>query len=271
MSKTTGIIFSRNRPLQLDATIRSLLMRTNIDDLVVIHKYDGVFEYSIKELEAKYGDRVRFVKQGNFITDTYEAVYNGGDYTVFFTDDLIITRYFDKFECEAILGEFNDIVCFSLRLGVNLTKCYSLQISQPLPEFIPNEYSILKWYWRSGVGDWGYPLSVDGHVFRKNFVLALLKVSDDAKTPNFLESKWSTFSGSIPMPIMASFKYSCLVNVPHNRVQDDFKNRNEGGVPEHFLRLFEQGFRIDVGKLYGFNNASCHQPISFDIYKEDSK
>jgi len=76
--------------------------------------------------------------------------------------------------------KFNtDKIVPSLRMGLNLEKCYTVQKEQPLPELMSragSDEDKIFWKWNQGVYDWSYPLSVDGHFFSTQEIAAMTKL-----------------------------------------------------------------------------------------------
>jgi hypothetical protein len=51
------------------------------------------------------------------------------------------------------------------------------------------------------------------------------------------------------------------VNVPLNRVQDDFDNLSMSVGPEELLKRWIDGFEIDTSLLHLLPNKSCHEEL----------
>jgi hypothetical protein len=88
------------------------------------------------------------------------------------------------------------------------------------PEFLADE----TWLWSDGEGDWRYAMSIDGNVYRTADVLPLL-ARLNFNNPNSLEAAMA--HNTLPHPFMNMYMDAPrLINIPSNRVQDNFPNRH---------------------------------------------
>ena len=79
-----------------------------------------------------------------------------------------MTLYTTKIELSDVVDAISldeDVVCFSLRLGMNTTVCYTLSAENVLKD-IEAINGLMKWDWKLRYLDFGYPFSTSGHIFR---------------------------------------------------------------------------------------------------------
>ena len=279
----TSIVFSKDRPLQLDLCLKSIKQNLFDDNkIVVLYKTStDLYESHYTKVKEEHDD-VEFVEQGNCIFDNLvDLVSQSSDYLSFFTDDNIVFRKVDfTMENVDVMFKAPETPCtFSLRMGVNSrTRDYGdgEQREDPVPKPIykiemPSAQEAFLLWNRTGIGlggYWSYALSVDGHIFTKGFMLycceelAHLRRFYDTRgvprskyswgqTPNEFESKLQRFYFSTT-PMMASPEFSCVVNSPNNRVQSDAENRNGDHYSydaDYLAEQFGLGKRIDVNKI----------------------
>jgi hypothetical protein len=287
----TSIIFSKDRALQLDLTLKTI--RDNFSEsstTSVLYKTSSdKHDKSYENLKLEYPEVV-FVKQSTSIFFDVMLLVNNSttEYVCFFTDDDIVYNSVNISD-DQLNNVFNvGCCCLSLRLGINTIKRDygdgvlrndSVPRYNSLPPFI---------VWnRTGIpvgGYWSYPLSVDGHIFKKDVILGFcteLEVLQRhyeykgvprehwcwKQTPNEFEAKLQRFWFDLP-PLMASFEHSCVVNSPNNRVQEHVENRSGDTFSYSATDLNEyylNGKRLNVQKI-NFNNIVCpHQEL--DILK----
>lgn len=166
----------------------------------------------------------------------------------------------------------------SLRLGSNLNWCYPRNSEQQLPRFIdldcdPTEerhVQYISWYWEEGILDWGYPLSLDGHVFNTTDIQIILKHAI-FHSPNTLEAHIQPVKQLLHGYKGLAFRTSRLVNTPLNRVQNDFDNRFGAVHQDVLLRHWEDGFQLNLKKLRGMIVCSAHQEIQPELEKREAK
>jgi hypothetical protein len=245
--------------MQLDAFLTSasshaseLFTRISILYRTTSRRHDRAYEL----LRSERPD-ARWVREAAFREDLLDLI---GDamLTVFHTDDDVYFRTPGRFELR------DDEVCFSLRLGLNTTYSYSLDVEQRLVGAAVADDRV-SWDWRSQVaGELGYPLAVNGHVFRTEEVREWIARAQYTN-PNTLESALQYFNPDV-RPRMASFRHSVSVSVPANLVNETNVNRHSGFASADELNdRFLTGERIDVSAMDFSAVRSTHQEIAFDF------
>ena len=227
---TNIVVFSKDRPMQLDCTLRSIEKNAKPDFLTVIYKAtNSEYEEGYRQIKAN------LIKETNFRQNVLDSIK--GDYTMFLTDDDIVFKKI-KFE------EFpDDVVCFSYRLGLNIDFCYSNNKPNKLKNYKDGDF--LEWDWSKEELDFAYPMSVTAHLFKSDYIRKQTE-KVNFSNPNVFEGVLQTV-GDVP-PLMRSYKESCIVGVPANRVNDVTSNRNGEtySYPTKELNdLFLRGMRID--------------------------
>jgi hypothetical protein len=253
------IIFSKNRPAQLDLLLRSLQRfvgqweRMTIGIIVKATTVD--FERGYQVIAQEYAGRIHLIWEHRFRDDTLAQVTTDAPLTMFLVDDDIVIRPFsiDSPMCRAVAQDAS-IACLSLRLSPSITSCYMQQRPTPPPPFLSGR----RFAWHGLLGDWGYPMSLDGHVFRSTDISALLPQLT-FHAPNSLESEMSKHP--LPGPYMLCGDRSSVVNVPANHVQD-FPSRSMGISPESLNARFLAGERLDLDKaITAVTGIAVHQEI----------
>ena len=267
----TSIVFSKNRPLQLDLCLNS--MKKNLPEcgrVIVIHKNSEGFASGHETLKREHSD-VTFWEQGSSLfRDTFESTISADtDYVGYFTDDDIV------FSDEATYYKHLDnpqVACVSLRMGLNI--CKRSQGSK-MWEDGPAKYTHLLggdigWEKTSMLygSYWSYSLSVDGHVFRKRDMVEMLDelcyLEDRCpekkwkQTPNELEGALQRFWTTTPNCIVSP-SHSRVVNSPNNRVQESHNNvsgLSHSYSAEYLLGKYMNGSRINLDHL-DFSDIKC--------------
>ena len=269
----TTIIFSKDRPLQLDLCLKSIkknLVGSDDITITVIENYSEKYRSSLETLKSEHSD-VDFVKQCD---NLFKCIWTfistqPQDYPVtFFTDDGILFKEQDvRAICRVM--ENQSLATYSMRMGANVTRREHQGWSYP-DRIDPNtdkvqidrENELLIWDKTvSNYGNyWSYSHSVDGHVFRYEDIfdwtdtLATLSCYKKikCKTPNDYESGLQMFWCSTAPWMVCPFQ-SCYVNSPNNRVSENFHENSSGDhhhcSPDQMLHLYEEGKRIDFLKV----------------------
>lgn len=237
----TAVVLSKDRPAQLDLLLRSLERNGG-----------GLFDVTV----LMGGSRLRFdldrdahwQNELDFEEDVRLLLDDAHDLVCFMCDDGIFYRPL-PYDPQQYLTENEwawPFLCFSLRLGENTTVCYPSGLQQRVPG--------LRWRWPEqpldpGVSDFGYPGSVDGHIFRRT---DLLEILDGYRFPNPTALEVALYSGCLAKmrerrPLMACYPRSVYVGNPVNQVSAQsnvrYGTRFPASVEECRLR-FERGERL---------------------------
>lgn len=244
-----AIVCSRNRAMQLDALLRSMdhFAPGVFGPVLCLCHADYGFGRGYQTLSERCHPRGQFMmKEASFMWDFSQnlAWLSSAHLNVaLFTDDDIFYRAVRDEDVR--LPE--DALCVSLRLGKNISYCYT--IDQPQKE---------------GELDFLYQWSMDGHIYRSLEVQAFtpLHVRSMETTPNKWEAAINSRTPRDPRRIVYG-EHSCVVNIPHNIVQNDYKNRHAGGSAEELNARFLAGERIDFLSMDFSNVRGCHQEIPY--------
>jgi FkbM family methyltransferase len=262
---TVGLIFSKDRALQLRAAMESFLLccgDADRLDLCVLYTTSGPrHSRQYEQLKAIF-PQVTFVEQADFKGQVL-SILDGRRYALFLVDDSIFVRPVRMEDVTQALQGQTDAIGFSLRLGTNTTYCYALGLPQELPPFTEVSPDILKYAWSTAQHDFGYPLEVSSSVFRTADILPLLRKLD-FHTPNRLEAALHRSRAELQksLPTLLMFRESVAFCNPVNVVQHEFANRHgntHSYTSEDLASRFEQGLKIDVESYIGCTPGSVHQ------------
>ncbi|MEN9306147.1 MAG: hypothetical protein RL173_79 [Fibrobacterota bacterium] len=221
----TGIVFSRDRAMQLHALLESWFANARgAARMVVLWTVsDHEHEASYRELAAHWGDKVEWVRETDFRADLSRLVESDASSHLFFlTDDGIVLRPFDL--SDALLPDPGRRV-FSLCHAPDLDWCFILGKSQRVPPLRRFGQNLLAWNWTEGETgtDWNFPLSVDGKFFSRQ-EMSLLVRDLPFRNPNTFEQALQVFQPLFAGREGVCFSQAALVNVPCNAVQTQFDN-----------------------------------------------
>ncbi len=269
------IIFSMNRPMQLHGLISSFLdnASTTIPIFVLFRATNRSFARAYSEIIKSLKSRsIQFVEQNNdssFHNQLIDVLENiNTDKMFFLVDDILITEKID-------ISEINNVdtrnSVLSLRLGSNLQTSYNADSPQPLPKFVSMEggqTGKIRWKWNEGTFDWGYPISLDGHVFSTKEILAMTKYISFS-SPNTYEGNLQIFNPIFLQRFGIAYKKSRLFNIPCNRVQTDVDNRHGDIHQDELLERWNNGYQIDFRAFYEYMNTAAHEIIGYNFIKRN--
>jgi hypothetical protein len=236
------------------------------------------------EVGECYGDRIgTWVEQGDRTTFRPQLLALlaavEAEKVFFLVDDIVFTEAFDLGELSSFDGR---LFIPSLRLGANLRKSYTVQREQPLPLFFSpvrtaarepvdaspvstaNQDDLLCWAWEEGPLDWGYPLSVDGHLFSTSEIRVLADCAAFS-APNSFENALQVYAPFFTPRLGVCYRKSRMVNIPWNRVQNEVENLYGNLHQDELLAQWARGFRIDFESLSGVQNESAHQEFPLGL------
>lgn len=272
MNTVNLIIFSKDRAMQLEALVHSLQKNAlPITGLVtVLYKTTtNKFQDGYDRLISQY-PLIEFVKEELFERDIKDIVHYPGEYLMFLVDDDMCYQPLTLAPINHFLNN-SEYCCFSYRLGLNTNYCYTINTPMDLASYetqmIPNEDRVLvSWDWRKQIADYGYPLSLSSHVFKRDLVVDIVK-DISFNCPNRFEENLQQKVGVIA-PKMASYEHSAIVNIPVNRVNDEFLSRNGerfSYTVDDLNNLFLSGKVIDIDNMNFAGISSPHQEIKYEF------
>jgi hypothetical protein len=261
-----GIVFSKNRACQLHALLESYFhLAGHPAPLHILFDAAGRHEKPYEELRrlfSKHG--VFFVRQSDFRADLLNLLGAIRAEALFFlVDDIVFTRPFD-------LHDFcrfpTDTYVPSLRMGANIRRSHTCTRDLPQPEFIARRQAgaetFLIWKWSEGTVDWGFPLSLDGNFFKAAEITAAARHLRFT-SPNTFETGLQKLLGLYARRYGVCAEKSTILNIPSNRIQNDYRNMAEGPSAEELLEKWNEGLAIDWRALEGFDNIDPHQPVRY--------
>jgi hypothetical protein len=261
------IVFSKDRPMQLELFIRSFNKYVKDFDKYTVRI---LYTYSNDEYKKGYDKLISndyyniiFIKENNFKNDLINLFNPYEKHSVFFVDDIVFKNPIDFYDNQMEIFE-NDknIVCRSLRLNSNLTYCYAMGCNISRPNFLENNI----FYWNGQQGDYGYPMSVDGHIFRTNEILPYVLYMD-YRNPNSFEGNMAT--RPLNLPKMICYDKSIILNNPCNKVQINNPNNHGNITAEELNNKFLEGYIISLENFDNIENESCHKEMDLIFIKNN--
>jgi hypothetical protein len=264
------VIFSKNRPLQLYAFLESCSRYVSgLSSVSVIYYADQDFTDAYTTVQQTFPE-AQFLQQkalgvkGDFKQLTRQAVSaTEAPYIIFAVDDIVVIDHVDLQRCVQLLEQYQ-AYGFYLRLGSDITECYSEGRHTGQPPLKIREQDVYSWRFFQGTGDWGYPHTVDMTLFRKKDVKPFVK-GLFYHSPNTFEGQWAGYASAIIQRRGLCFTYSKIINLPLNLVQNDFNNRHGADYDAHYLLAqFQAGLKMDITDLHKFPHKAPHaeyQPL----------
>lgn len=267
------IIFTKDRPMQCEALLESLRLVTGLTGVYALcATSNDKFDEGYRLVQKKY-PTVRFIKQDRtlnrrdfmpLLRNIFEHIT--AQYIMFAVDDMIVINEVDIPLCIALMEQTHAYGCY-LRLGQDIDYCYAYKAPMPIPELRDVSSGFYTWHLTSGSKCWGYPHTVDMTIYPRATLQNALKLA--VMSPNTFEAWWA--NQGIPQDARGMcYEFSHVINIPLNLVQQDYANNCSNRYStEQLLKLFFEGWRIDVEKLYKLPHNAPHVDIDIPLRKEN--
>lgn len=263
----TYIIFSKDRACQLDALLRSMELNIQVpyECCVLFKASDAQYMAGYLKLMALH-PWVKFRAEASFKGDVLSVVNNSaGKYVGFLVDDNIFIRKFEEYSWMMELENHPEIMGLSLRLAPHVTYCYALGVSTGAPHFETYGDNLV-WDLRASQGDFQYPVSVDGDIYRRSDLLGYIDELPFG-SPNEFEGQMSI--KPIQKSLRMCFEHQKVMNVPANIVQTVFPGNRHADIFSiaDLNDKFIKGEVIDIKPMQGQHFIACHVPLTYTFEK----
>jgi hypothetical protein len=251
--------------MQLDLFIRSFkVLVEDANDYTINVLYtcsNDNFRRGYEKVISAYPN-VEFFREYVFKNDLLTLIIPYREFTVFFVDDNVFKNPIDFYDDQMdVFRNNHHIICRSLRLGYNLNYCYPAKVRMTPPQFDSNGV----FAWRGQTGDYGYPFSVDGHVFFTDTILPILQKTEFTN-PNTMEGNIQ--HTKTDKDLMVCYPESVIFNNPINKVQMVNDNIHGKITAEWLNAQYLNGKRINLSTFVGLKNTSCHQEMPIILEDE---
>jgi hypothetical protein len=267
--KTTTVIFSKNRAMQLDLLLRTLFFCCDdileLSDINVLYLAEGDHKESYKILKKDY-PQVNFVEEKSFKEDLLSFLPNKTS-ILFLCDDSVVTEKFSLAQVLENLNSSEDNIGFSLRLGRNTQKCFPYgDVNQNIPEMTLVKDNVYTYQWKPAELDFSYPLEISSSVYKLDIIFELLK-DLDYHNPNTLEASLVTNTPYfvVDKSLLLCFEKSVIFSNAINRVQTYNQNRAGDVNADDLLKYFMGGKRMDSSIFYHYENHGAHELVDVPL------
>ncbi len=192
--KSDAIIFSKNRPWQLQQLLLSIKEFTDFNKIYIIYKSDSRFLENYEKVKNQFSKRTVFFSECKSIRKTFMNVFSQCESIVsFLVDDLVFYDRYSSLESFEIMKEY-PILSYHFKLNSNYDFCHSVSKKQHIPKKLTSIGNHLVWEENDGTWDWYYPFDLTGTTYIKKDIKNIVKLIDNAgisgrsiKGPNDIE------------------------------------------------------------------------------------
>jgi hypothetical protein len=276
-----AIVFSKDRPLQLAATLASFKATLHADDwgraeVVVLYLATDEQMYERYHILRQEFGWAAFVPQhepheGGFHR-TFATLCQGTKHLCFVVDDTLFVRPWSSGEAIEAMDSHPAAapLGISLRLGQNCTHSY---VKGDVPQNVPHMYRAdngwFVYHWPSAEMDFDYPLEVSSSIYRTEDIYPLIN-HGGYRNPNELEMVLAAARGGFKetRPMLLCPEKSIAFSNPLNVVQTTCFSRAQYGYGykvDTLGRLFDAGFRVNLKDVMGYTPRAVHEEFAFNM------
>jgi hypothetical protein len=258
------VIFSKNRPLQLDLCIRTVKEKIKVPHTINV-------QFICDTLYAKGYDRLRLMhpeiafsnEAGNFKKDYLRILSNlPNKYLLNLVDDNVVINEITDESLSRMVDVFeknNKIHSLSLRMNPTINYCFPAKKEMAIPNFIEKNEEYILWDWTLSVPHycWGYPHNVDSNLYDRVKFLEMI-ITTPFSNVNSLEA--NILNRRDPSkPYMLSYAETKVWNIQNNFVQGSRASESHNDCdPEVLNKMFLSGKIISTNGLYGRKVTAAH-------------
>ncbi|NLA80986.1 MAG: hypothetical protein GX853_09665 [Chloroflexi bacterium] len=268
-SSYAGIIFSKDRAMQLHALLRSYVRQVvaPCPPLTLLYRastpaHAAAYEEAIAlvrgehtELELEAREETELGFRGTLLSVLERGEAARGFCLV---DDDLFIRPLDF----AVFASHDlHTTVPSLRLGRHITHAYVDNRDYPVPALTPADGGLLHWQWAAGEGTWNYPMSVDGNLFDRDELLAMARFLAFRGPYSFDAGMARVFGPLFSLRAGVCFEQARLVNIPWNCVQHEVANRYGSLTEKELLCRWQAGECLDISGLDGLIVTAPHVEV----------
>ena len=221
---------SKNRASQLRFLLESISenMPSFFNEIKILYKHTNEdFKKGYEKLkEEKILPNIIWQEETNFVQDFLKCLEScEADFICGMVDDCVVYKRVSASNkiVEALLGD-DEVFCFSFRLGLNTEiQNYLTRKNDRLTKYQENSIGV-KWDYSfyNSLSGYGYPISLDGHIYRSSELLELSKRLEFNSLREWEGNMvYSCKIDETTKKHMASFKQSILFSIPCNCVQKE--------------------------------------------------
>lgn len=257
------LVFSKDRPLQMDLLLRTL--RANVARAPEIHVLYRASSDAYREAYTKVFSENKALAivphMEKSFRDDLLRICRASDCgsVMFLVDDIAFIRLVDLDEIAALSRQGHIV---SIRLGQNITHAQTeggaIRRIPPLMPVKGMTSRLLSWKWSNAdPGHWSLPTALDGNVLPLPELIPVLETTV-FKAPNSLEAAIGQYRFLFKYSVGVCYDLPRIVNFPLNSVKvEDFDFPHMGMSADDMLAIYDKGGRLDIS---GFPHAEHNSP-----------
>lgn len=268
-STPQGIVFSKDRPLQLHLTLASYRLQVkNPMPLTILYcASNPAYAKAYAEVAASFPKSAKFTfveEKGGFKATLLQVLNSLTCAKMFFlTDDDVFVQPLDMAEFTSF-DPLTTVVSPTLSPQVKYAHVLQREVRRPKGfEKVKGHPEMVSFTWSDGEAQWDYPFSVDGNLFSTAEVRTIAAVTA-YKAPNTFEWALMQYGDRGRARQGVCYTKARIMNLPINRVQTEYANYAGTMAVEGLLKAWQEGKCIDPMPYSGmdFEGFKVEDPLT---------
>jgi hypothetical protein len=258
------VIFSKDRPAQLELLLRSLhvaLQDPKSAKISILYRSQAAYQPAYRELARQYGPW-SFVDEsgsGSFKAGLLSVLEPAAPVFIFLVDDQVFLR---PFKLGPILNQFaqagRNCATVSLRLHPGVDYSYCFRTHSPARTLVADALQV-RWAVEPNNSEWSVVMSLDGNLYRREDIFPILN-GTDYNNPCFLEHRMVQGTPFADKSHFLCQREPMVVTVPLNQTQDTHHHRHSGLVDLASLnQAYLDGARIALLPYWETTGRMVHR------------
>jgi len=262
------IIFSKDRPWQLEQLLKSMLFYTDFNKIYVLLKMQEPYSRNYNKVIKKYENRVTFyMEQDGFKPSFYNILKACEDYMAFMVDDVVFYDHFSSEEAIKFMKKL-PVIAYQFKMNKKYDLCQTAGTNQSKPSSLNRIKNHWIWTDNDGTWDWNYPFDLTGSIYNKYDLAPVLNEIEKSQinNPNDLEiagasifqEKGVAFCNKKYMACQEKKVCACLaLNHVNPRNNNPWSVSSASGIKYFNDKIFGN-YDYDYDYLRNFNQRSVH-------------
>lgn len=264
------LIFSKDRPLQLEVLLRSIQDNfKELDNIQILYKYTtNDFKVGYDLVKAIHKDsKFNFIEEFAFVDQTKQIItlFNQPYSIILVDDEVVINDYDISSHLYNLDNDTNQ--CISLRLHPDISHTYTTNVPCAPILLKPHLAALYSWQWRNynPLNEFGYPSCINSHLYKSEF-LKMIVNNIPFRSVNNLEEVMHSQRAYFK-PYMMCFDKAKTISIANNKVQTEIPTNTCSNkieyTAENLNKKFLDGYKICTKNIYGIKSNQATTELEY--------
>jgi hypothetical protein len=262
------IIFSKDRPWQLEQLLRTIKKYTDFDKINVLVKFQNPYIKNYNRIYNRFSDIVNFYEEKDSFKESFFEIYDSCNSAIaFMVDDVVFYDNFSSLDALSFMIK-EPVFSYQFKMNPKYDFCQTAGKDQRIPKSLKKSGYHWTWESKDGTWDWDYPFDLTGSIYFKEdikFIMDHIRESEIIN-PNYIEGNGAEICQNVNIadtgkPLMAcqdTKVCACLaVNLVNPHKRSEWSCNSEVGLLHLNKKIFGK-FDYDEEFIRSYNQKSVH-------------